>query len=150
LADEIVPLLRPDALGRRVSIELEKAPDLPLVRGDRVHLQQVLLNLVVNGMDAVADCEPEKRRVRVRVEPDGVRFVAVAVSDSGHGIPATQLGRVFEPFFTTKPQGMGLGLSISRTIVEAHGGRISAMNNPEGGATFRFTVPVADDGRNGK
>jgi PAS domain S-box-containing protein len=150
LADEIVPLLRPDAVGRRISIELDKTPDLPLVRGDRVHLQQVLLNLVVNGMDAVANCEPDRRRVRLQVAPDGARFVAVVVSDFGHGIPATQLERVFEPFFTTKLQGMGFGLSISRTIVEAHGGRISATNNSEGGATFRFTVPVADGGSNGQ
>ena len=144
LAEEILPLLRPDAQGRRVTIELEKAPSLPLVRGDRVQLQQVLLNLVVNGMDAVTTCEPDRRRVRLRVEPDSDRFVAVAVSDSGHGIPADKLKNIFEPFFTTKPQGMGLGLSISRTIVEAHGGRIWAVNNPEGGATFRFTVPVAN------
>jgi PAS domain S-box-containing protein len=149
LAEEVVPLLHRDALGRRVALELETTPGLPLVRGDRVQLQQVLLNLVMNGMDAVGSCPPDRRRVKLRVGRDGDGFVALAVSDSGHGIPADKLRRLFEPFFTTKANGMGLGLSISRSIVEAHGGRISAVNNPEGGATFRFTVPVANGGSGG-
>jgi signal transduction histidine kinase len=144
LVEEVVPLLRPDALSRRVVIELHTAPSLPLVRGDRVQLQQVLLNLIMNAMDAVVDCAPDKRRVKLRVGGDGNGFVQLAVSDSGHGIPEDKLKNIFEPFFTTKPQGMGMGLSISRAIVEAHGGLISAVNNPEGGATFRFTVPVAN------
>lgn len=149
LAEEILPLLRPDAQGRRVALELEKASNLPLVRGDRVQLQQVLLNLVMNAMDAVSDLPMDRRKVNVQVRPDGERFVAVSVSDAGQGIQTTELERIFEPFFTTKPQGMGMGLSISRTIVEAHGGRICAVNNPEGGAMFRFTLPVAN-GRGGK
>jgi PAS domain S-box-containing protein len=143
LADEVLSLLRSDALGRHVAVELETAPDLPLVYGDRVQLQQVLLNLIMNAMDAVGSGVPEKRRVKVQVGPDGEGFVALSVTDSGQGIPASELDHIFKPFFTTKPGGMGMGLTISRTIVDAHGGRIAAMNNPEGGATFRFTVPVA-------
>jgi two-component system sensor kinase FixL len=81
----------------------------------------------------------------LRVESDSDGFVAVTVSDPGPGIPADKLNKIFEPFFTTKPQGMGMGLSISRTIIEAHGGRISGVNNPVGGATFRFTLPLAND-----
>jgi two-component system sensor kinase FixL len=127
-------------------MELETKPGLPFVRGDRVQLQQVLLNLLMNAMDAVADDAPDKRRVKLQVRSNGDGFVVVAVSDWGHGIPAEKLNSIFEPFFTTKPQGMGMGLSISRSIVEAHGGRISAVNNPQVGATFRFTVPVAKDG----
>jgi two-component system sensor kinase FixL len=145
LADEILPLVRSDALVRHVAMELQSAPGLPLVRGDRVQLQQVLLNLTMNAMDAVVGSPPDKRRVQLRVGHDGGGFVAVAVSDSGPGIPADKLNRLFEPFFTTKPEGMGLGLSICRTIIEAHGGRISAVNNAGGGATFCFTVPVANE-----
>ena len=120
--------------------------DLPLVRGDRIHLQQVLLNLLLNGMDALADVVDGERLLTVRARTAGAGFVEVAVSDNGHGIPAEKVGRLFEPFFTTKSQGMGLGLPISRTITEAHGGRIWAENNAERGATFRFTLPVAKGG----
>jgi len=146
LVDEVVPWLRPDAVSRRVAIDIQTTPGLPLVLGDRVQLQQVLLNLIMNAMDAVADCAPDKRRVTLQVGSDGDGFVAVAVTDLGPGIAGDKLNKMFEPFFTTKPQGMGMGLSISRTIIEAHGGRIAALNNPQGGATFRFTLPVAGDG----
>jgi signal transduction histidine kinase len=97
-------------------------------------------------MDAVEDAPAEQRRVSVRAHRDGKRTVQVAVSDSGHGIAPERLALLFEPFFTTKANGMGIGLPISRTIIEAHGGRIWAENNnPQPGATFRFTLPVADE-----
>jgi signal transduction histidine kinase len=144
LADEVLPLLRTDALARRVAMELETTPDLPLVFGDRVQLQQVLLNLILNAMDAVVDCAPDKRRVKLRIIRASNEFIAMAVIDSGHGIPLDKLESIFDPFFTTKPRGLGMGLSISRTIVEAHGGRISATNNAQGGATVSFTLPVAN------
>jgi C4-dicarboxylate-specific signal transduction histidine kinase len=144
LAEEVTTLVRAEAIGRRVTIELKAAPALPLVRGDRVQLQQVLLNLIMNGMDAVGASVPEKRRVKLSARHDGNGFVEVAISDSGAGIPPAIMQGMFQPFVTTKAQGMGMGLLISRTIVEAHGGRISAQNNPEGGATFRFTVPIAN------
>jgi signal transduction histidine kinase len=137
----VLQLLGGDAERRHVALEPELAPGLPAVHGDRVHLQQVLLNLLLNGMEAMADTPAPRRRLAVRTGRNG-RGVVVAVTDNGHGIPPERLPRLFESFFTTKPDGMGLGLSIARSIVEAHGGRIWAENRPEGGATFRFTVPT--------
>ena len=115
------------------------------MKGDRVHLQQVLLNLILNGMDALNGTTQNDRRVTVGAQLDGPQSVEIAVSDTGSGIPADELARVFEPFFTTKPQGMGMGLPISRTIIEAHGGRLWAENNNDGGATFRFTLRAAKE-----
>jgi two-component system sensor kinase FixL len=104
-------------------------------------LQQVLLNLFLNGMEAMAGAAGEKRlSVRTAVNADGC--AEIAVSDTGHGVQPDRLARLFAPFFSTKKEGMGLGLSISRSLVERHGGRIWAENNPGGGATFRFTLPV--------
>jgi PAS domain S-box-containing protein len=137
---EIATLVHTDAILRNVLIELELAPDLPTVRGDRVQLQQVLLNLVLNGMEAVGQ-DGAAKRIAIRTEPVGAEM-CVKVSDEGPGIAADQLSRVFETFYTTKAKGMGMGLSISRSIVEAHGGRIWAENNPDRGATFSFTLPV--------
>ena len=142
VVEEVVPLVQPDAVNRRVKLEVEVPKDLPPVRGDRVQLQQVLLNLILNGMDAMNELSAEARRLRVRVRQSDAGTIEVAVADAGRGVPAEKLARLFEPFFTTKPEGMGLGLPISSTIIEAHGGRIWAQNSPAG-ATFFFTVPVA-------
>ena len=142
VTEEVAGLLRFDAEARRVKLTLELSRSVPGVRGDRVQLQQVLLNLILNAMDAMNGCEAGRRCVAVRVRPREEE-VEVAVSDSGHGILTDNVKRLFEPFFTTKTSGMGLGLAISRTIIEVHGGRLWAENNPEGGATFRFTLPVA-------
>jgi PAS domain S-box-containing protein len=142
LVEDVAGLLCIDAEARRVKLTLELALSAPPVRGDRVQLQQVLLNLILNAMDAVSGCEAGKRFVAVRVRPGGA-WAEVAVSDTGYSIPEENFKRLFEPFFTTKPNGMGLGLAISHTIIEAHGGRLWAKNNPEAGATFCFTVPVA-------
>jgi signal transduction histidine kinase len=117
---------------------------LPAVRGDRVHLQQVLLNLLLNAIDAMADTPPAERRIVVRTARDGDRSVRVSISDRGHGVPQDKLARIFDAFVTTKEHGLGLGLALARSIVEAHGGRIEAANNPGGGATFAFVLPVAD------
>jgi signal transduction histidine kinase len=145
LLGEVIALTRADAVARHVKLEMEAAPGLPTVMGDRVHLQQVLLNLVLNAVDAVDAAPAEHRRVAVRAHRGSERTVEVAVSDCGHGIAPEALGLLFEPFFTTKPNGMGIGLPISRTIIEAHGGRIWAENNAREGATFRFTLPVAEE-----
>ena len=111
------------------------------MRGDRVHLQQVLLNLTINAMEAMAKYPPEKRRLTVRTMVNGDNTVEMLVSDSGDGIAPDKLPRLFEPFFTTKPNGMGMGLSIARTIIEAHRGHIRAENNGSGGATFHIALP---------
>ena len=141
LVDEVMPLVHPDAVSRRVRLDIEVPRNLPPVRGDRVHLQQVLLNLILNGMDAMGEVPAEARRLAVRARQADAGTIEVAVADAGHGVPAEKFARLFEPFFTTKPNGMGLGLPISSTIIEAHGGRIWAENSPAG-ATFYFTVPV--------
>jgi len=137
---EMAALVRTDGILRNVGIDLDLATALPRVRGDRVQLQQVLLNLVLNGMEAMGP-SGEARRVVVRtLHTDAA--VHVAVRDQGPGIPADELSRVFDTFYTTKASGMGMGLAISRSIVEAHGGRIWAENNPDRGATFAFTIPT--------
>ena len=120
--------------------------ELPDVRGDRVHIQQVLLNLILNGMDALHEGSRPQRQVEVTARRDGTRAIEIAVTDCGHGIPEDRLAQIFDPFFTTKANGMGVGLPISRTIVEAHGGELWAENNYGGGATFRFTLPIAEEG----
>jgi PAS domain S-box-containing protein len=144
-AREIAALVHTDTVLRNVAIDLELAPDLPPVRGDRIQLQQVLLNLLLNAMDAMTDVASNARRITVRVQAAGPQ-VEVAVSDTGPGIPEDKLARVFDPFFTTKPTGLGMGLAISRGIIEAHRGRLRAGRNEAGGATFTLTLPVVEGG----
>ena len=144
---EVTALIRADAQGREVQLTLEVSPDLPPVQGDRIQLQQVLLNLLLNGMDAMSEQPPETRRLLVRARSIEGQQVEVSVRDSGPGIPAQEVPRVFEPFFSTKPLGMGLGLAISRDIIEAHSGRLRAESDPGSGACFSFTLPVAKGAR---
>jgi PAS domain S-box-containing protein len=143
---EILKLLSIDASARKVAMNFERMLDLPRVWSDPVHLQQVVLNLVLNGMDVMAEIPEERRRLTVRTGHGDNGTVKVAVSDCGPGIPTERLAKLFEPFFTTKKDGMGMGLSIARTIVEAHHGQIWAENNPNVGATFYFTMPT-DEGK---
>jgi PAS domain S-box-containing protein len=142
VVQQVVQLVTHDAAMREVSLSVHLEPSLPPVMGDRVQLQQVLLNLMLNGLDAVRDLAPEDRKLDVRTQMKDARTVEVAVRDSGTGIPKDAFARIFQPFYTTKPDGLGMGLSISRSIIEAHGGQISAANSPEGGATFCFTLPA--------
>jgi two-component system sensor kinase FixL len=145
LVGSVTQLARPDAAIRHVELKVNLPANLPPVRGDRVHLQQVLLNLILNGMDAMDEASQENRRVTVNARVDNARTVEIAVSDTGPGIALEKLAQIFDPFFTTKPTGMGMGLAISRTIVESHGGRLWGENNGDaGGATFRFTLPSAE------
>ncbi|SEB09977.1 PAS domain S-box-containing protein [Variovorax sp. YR216] len=143
LIGDVAALSRPDAAARQVSLVLEIADDVPPVLGDRVHLQQVLLNLISNGMDSIDEAGRKVRRIAVSAVRDGARAVEIAVSDNGVGIPADRLEQIFGSFFTTKPAGMGMGLSISRTLVETHGGRLWAENLDDGGARLRFTLPIS-------
>jgi PAS domain S-box-containing protein len=145
LLGDVVSLVRADAMMRHIKLEVAVANDLPPVHGDRVHLQQVLLNLIVNGMDALDETNGDDRRVSITALLCGPQTVEVAVCDSGGGIPADKLTHIFDSFFTTKPKGMGLGLAISRSIIEAHGGRLWAENKNQGGASFRFTVPTTEE-----
>jgi C4-dicarboxylate-specific signal transduction histidine kinase len=145
LLDEVTRLTRGDAVARKVKLDVDVPDDLLPVRGDRVHLQQVLLNLILNSMDALNGADPQDRRVAVSARLNGAQTIEIAVRDWGHGIPADKLAHVFDPFFTTKATGMGMGLPISRTIIEAHGGELWATNNEDRGATFHFTLKTAQE-----
>jgi signal transduction histidine kinase/ligand-binding sensor domain-containing protein len=141
LVAEVAALLRPDAEARKTRLVIEPSSSMAQVLGDRVQLQQVLLNLLLNAMDAMSDSPPPSRRVTVRVR--AMRDdVEISISDVGPGIRGEDLKRLFDPFFTTKANGLGMGLAISHTIIASHQGRITAENNENGGATFRFTLPT--------
>lgn len=144
VAQDTVTLVQPDARSREIQLDLELAAGMPRVSGDRVHLQQVVLNLVMNAFDAVATIPVDRRRVRVVTSHDGSE-VRLAVIDTGAGVPAGGLSKIFEPFYTTKSgSGMGMGLAIARSIVEAHRGRMAAENNTGGGTRVWFGLPAAD------
>jgi signal transduction histidine kinase len=139
---ELEPVLRAEARRREVALDLRLAPAATILVGDRVQIQQVLINLVLNAMDAVADM-PENRRTVVLSVENVANRIAIAVGDRGHGIASEHLPQLFDSFFSTKRQGMGIGLSIARTLVEAHGGHIWAENGPGAGAVFHVELPAA-------
>lgn len=147
LVVEVAGLVRSEMILQNVSLDLALSPARHLVHGDRVQLQQVLLNLMMNALDAMKTAAGSNRRVQVRTGADDARVLRVWVEDGGAGVPADKLDQVFEPFVTTKPHGMGLGLAICRSIIQAHGGKIGFANNPERGATFWFTLPTAEETR---
>lgn len=146
LIGDVRTLLRREVFRRGITIEVHLDPDLPPVVGDRVPLQQVILNLVLNAADAMADIAPESRSLIIRTEREEDGKVRVAVRDSGTGLDEQNIHRLFEPFYSTKPEGLGMGLAISRSIVEAHGGRLWAANNPDRVATFMFTTRISPRG----
>jgi signal transduction histidine kinase len=139
---EVIKFLSVQASASNITLTSAPAPGPVLVRGDRIQLQQVILNLIVNGMEATAGSADGERRIVARSRANGAA-VDVSITDSGHGIPSGKLKEVFEPFFTTKEHGMGMGLSIVRTIVEAHDGRVWAENLVGGGAVFHVSLPLA-------
>jgi C4-dicarboxylate-specific signal transduction histidine kinase len=142
--EDTVRLAEGQAARSDVTITLKLSPGLPHVLGDGIQLQQVILNLLMNGMEAMASVRDGPKTLSIRSESDGAGQIRVAVQDSGIGLSHEVLARLFEPFFTTRAKGMGMGLSISRSIIEAHGGRLWGEDNPSRGAIFQFTLPQAD------
>ena len=140
---EVTLLLHSEAVQRHVNLSLEAEPALPRAQGDGIQLQQVVMNLLINAFDALNELDVGQRAVAITVERDGECMIKVGVSDSGHGLPAENPDQIFDAFYTTKANGLGMGLSISRSIIVAHGGRLWAENNRLRGATFYFTVPIA-------
>jgi PAS domain S-box-containing protein len=140
LIQQVVDLIRGDSLLQGLSIGTDLSPGLAKICGDGVQLQQVILNLILNGAAAMGDAPPDQRKIIVRTAMPDDRTVKASVTDFGTGIDELHINRLFEPFYTTKPQGLGMGLSISQTIIMAHGGTMEASNNQEGGATFAFTL----------
>jgi PAS domain S-box-containing protein len=144
VVDDVLQLIRSDFVNHKVTVDTELARNLPDITGDPVQLQQVLLNLLVNACDAMCDCSVAERRLLIRTGVEnGSSAVIVSVTDRGNSIQEEKMEEIFEPFFTTKTKGMGLGLSVCRTIIAAHRGKLWATNNPDRGATFHFSLPIA-------
>jgi signal transduction histidine kinase len=139
---EVLDLARGELRRNGVFVQVDLDPTLPPALGDRVQLQQVVLNLIVNAIEAMSHLADRTRTLVIRTARAETGEVAVAVEDTGPGIDPETAGRIFDPFFTTKPDGLGMGLSICRSIVEAHGGRLSASARSPRGTTFRFTIPA--------
>ena len=137
----MIALVSSDVLRGKVELRAELAADLPPVVGDRIQLQQVILNLILNARDAMSEVRTHPRELLITTLKSKSGEVVVAVRDSGTGLDPKDADRIFDPFFTTKSEGMGLGLSISRTIIEAHGGTLWAKPNEGKGATIQFTLP---------
>jgi PAS domain S-box-containing protein len=139
---ETIALVQRELISHQVSLRMELAPALPMILGERVPLQQVIINLVMNGIEAMQSVMDRPRELAIGSHQDEAHRVLVTVTDSGVGISAENADRLFNAFFTTKSSGMGMGLSICRSIIEAHGGRMSAVNNVGPGATFQFVLPL--------
>jgi C4-dicarboxylate-specific signal transduction histidine kinase len=139
---ELTVFLRGEAVRQGITLRTELSPNLPRVIGDRVQLQQVVLNLMLNGMDAMGKTNGLPKELVIRSQEEGSAGIRVIVEDSGIGLSPETAEHIFQPFFTTKTQGIGMGLSISRSIIESHAGRLWAEPRPSGGATFQFIVPI--------
>jgi C4-dicarboxylate-specific signal transduction histidine kinase len=138
---EMIALLESEAMRYNISVRTELAADLPQIMGDRVQLQQVTMNLIINSIDATKDVDGT-REIAIKSQRAENEQLQVSVSDTGIGLPPRQADQIFNPFFTTKPHGTGMGLRISRSIIESHGGRLWAADNSPRGATFQFTLPA--------
>jgi signal transduction histidine kinase len=137
----MIVLLGGETTRYSISVRTDLAADLPQVMGDRVQLQQVLMNLMINGIDAMKDVDGT-RELAIKSQRGGNEEVVLSVTDSGVGLPPHQADQIFNAFFTTKPHGTGMGLRISRSIIESHGGRLWAADNSPRGASFYFTLPA--------
>jgi C4-dicarboxylate-specific signal transduction histidine kinase len=146
---EVAGLAKIDARMAQAEVCFELTEPLPSVLGDRIQIEQVVVNLLRNAFEAMRDSEPASRRLTLRTACDGPERIVVDVCDSGSGIPADVIDRVFDRFFTTKPTGMGMGLAISQSIIENHGGRLWVTRNPQRGSTFHFILPIAEHPRHG-
>ena len=140
---DMAKLVRADAVQRNVRIALQFDPHIPRVTCDPIQIQQVILNLLMNAFDAMSEVPTAEREVVIRLERDGADMAKVMISDRGSGLTPDTLSQMFNPFYTTKSKGLGMGLAISQSIIEAHGGRIWAENNPQRGAAFYFTLPLS-------
>jgi signal transduction histidine kinase len=141
---DVVQLVHSDGVLRNIRVDIECQDNLPTVRGDRVQLQQVVLNLLMNAFDAMKEATAKDRNVKVRAQTNGAGTVEISVRDHGTGLASDKLAQIFQPFYTTKREGLGMGLPICRSIIEAHKGRLWAESNADLGATFYFTLPVID------
>jgi C4-dicarboxylate-specific signal transduction histidine kinase len=144
--EEVIEMVRAPIEKNRVSVRTRLAAGLTSVWGDRVQLQQVVLNLILNAIEAMGSVEERGRMLSIRTEQRGAAGILVAVHDSGPGVAPEHLQRVFEPFYTTKNSGLGMGLSICRSIIDAHGGRLWADADQPRGTVFQFTLPAAQEG----
>jgi PAS domain S-box-containing protein len=142
IVQEVIALVSSDLIKSKVELKAELAGDLPLVEGDRIQLQQVILNLILNAKDAMSAVQTHPRKLLITSRKSTTGQIVVAVRDSGNGLDPKDADRIFDPFFSSKPEGMGLGLSISRRIIEDHGGRLFATPNEPQGAVFQFTLPA--------
>jgi C4-dicarboxylate-specific signal transduction histidine kinase len=143
VVQDVLELTRNEFLKKRITLQTELATSLPSVLGDRVLLQQVVLNLITNAVEAMSRVEKDRRLLTIATAGDGNGWITVHVRDTGTGIEPQNLERIFEPFFTTKAEGMGIGLSISRTIITEWGGELRATPNPQDGTTLSFTLPIS-------
>jgi signal transduction histidine kinase len=139
---DVVTITRSELLRHGVSLRTDLAAGLPLIEGYRVQLQQVVLNLILNAVEAMSLLDETARELRISTSANTSGEILIAVRDSGPGLEPTMINRLFEPFYTTKPNGIGMGLAICNSIIEAHGGRLSASANESRGAVFQFTLPA--------
>lgn len=149
IVEEALHFIRHEIESRAIDLSLRLSPDLPRLFGDRVQLQQVVVNLLLNAVQAVGQGDPANMRIDIHTEADPGPWVSFAIHDSGPGIAKENLDRIFGSFFTTKAEGMGMGLAICQSIITAHGGTIGVSNHPDGGALFRFVLPAAQTAGNG-
>jgi signal transduction histidine kinase len=144
LAQDVIAVVQSQAVAKHVTIGASISPDAPSLRGDKIQLTQVMLNLIINAIDSVEGLAEDRRRVTIDAHAGAKHKVEIAVADLGPGLAGDMTEKIFEPFVTTKSKGMGMGLAISRTIVKAHGGRLWVTNNANMGVTFHLSLPASE------